>query len=472
MKAGPVRESFLQSALVDEPLARFDAWFAARGAAHRFQVRRIPFSELRQWRFEPGAGGLAHESGKFFQVRGLRVRTNHGPVREWDQPIIHQPEIGILGIATRVVDGVRRFLMQAKMEPGNVNTLQLSPTVQATRSNYTRVHGGKRPQYLDLFTDRTRSSILVDQLQPEQGARFLRKRNRNMIIDVEGEVEPHDDFHWLTLAQIHRLLRADNVVNMDARTVLACASVRADAAALPEGDPPTVTAAGRRLEGFAKDVLLSLSDDEPGLHSMDDLVSWLSEMKSRAELSAETIALDELRGWRRTDDEIRHESGRHFSVVAVAVEAGSREVVSWTQPLLRHYSHGLCGFLAQKLGGRLHFLARASVEPGNLDVADVGPTVAVAGSEDGSWESPRPPFLDRFLAAPPAAIRYSAVQSEEGGRFYHFQNRYMIVEVPPSEVVPLPDDYVWMTLAQLDELTRFGMVNIEARNLLACLGLT
>ena len=260
----------------------------------------------------------------------------------------------------------------------------------------------------------------MDQLQSEQGARFLRKRNRNMIIDVTGEVEPHDDFHWLTLGQIQRLLRADNIVNMDARTVLACASMCADAASLPTGDPEAVEVAGRRLEGFAKDVLLSLSSDEPGLHSMDGLLSWLSEMKSRAELSTETVPLDELRGWRRDGDEIRHESGKHFSVIAVSVEAGSREVVSWTQPLLRHFSIGLTGFLAKKIDGTLHFLARASVEPGNFDVADIGPTVAVAGAEDGRWDDPPPPFMDRFLTASTSAIRYSAVQSEEGGRFYHF----------------------------------------------------
>jgi len=69
------------------------------------------------------------------------------------------------------------------------------------------------------------------------------------------------------------------------------------------------------------------------------------------------------------------------------------------------------------------------------------------------------------------AIRYAAVQSEEGGRFHCFQNRYMVVELPASEAVAVPDDFVWMTLAQLHELTRFGMVNIEARNLLACLSL-
>ena len=32
--------------------------------------------------------------------------------------------------------------MRANVEPGNINKLQISPSVQATKSNY-RVHGGK-----------------------------------------------------------------------------------------------------------------------------------------------------------------------------------------------------------------------------------------------------------------------------------------------------------------------------------------
>ena len=55
---------------------------------------------------------------------------------------IHQPEIGILGILTRLTGGAREYLMQAKQEPGNVDGAQVSPTLQATFSNYTQAHGG------------------------------------------------------------------------------------------------------------------------------------------------------------------------------------------------------------------------------------------------------------------------------------------------------------------------------------------
>src|SRR5690348_11403666 len=110
----------------------FHHWFAERRKAGRFHIERIPFDKLRGWSFEPDTGNLVHSSGRFFSVEGLHVTTDDGPHKEWYQPIIKQPEVGILGILVKEFDGVLHFLMQAKMEPGNRNLLQLSPTVQAT----------------------------------------------------------------------------------------------------------------------------------------------------------------------------------------------------------------------------------------------------------------------------------------------------------------------------------------------------
>ena len=85
--------------------------------------------------------------------------------------------------------------MQAKIEPGNINVVQLSPTLQATKSNYTQVHQGNAPFYLDYFlSERKDVTVLLDQLQSEQGARFLKKRNRNMIVEINSEIELKDNF--------------------------------------------------------------------------------------------------------------------------------------------------------------------------------------------------------------------------------------------------------------------------------------
>ena len=162
-------------------------WLADRARAIRCSVTRVPFAELDAWSFDPDTGNIVHDSGRFFTVAGIRVDDDHG--LRASQPILNQPEIGILGLLTREFDGIRRYLVQAKMEPGNINTLQLAPTVQATRSNYMRVHGGRKTRFLEHFRGAGRGRPVVDVLQSEQGSWFLRKRNRNMVVEAAGDDE-------------------------------------------------------------------------------------------------------------------------------------------------------------------------------------------------------------------------------------------------------------------------------------------
>ncbi|MGP3949261.1 NDP-hexose 2,3-dehydratase family protein [Streptomyces sp. 7N604] len=412
-------------------------WLAQRARAHRFAVERIPFDQLDGWFFQETTGNLVHRSGRFFTVEGLHARVDGGQVREWRQPIIKQPEVGILGILAKEFDGVLHFLMQAKMEPGNRNLLQLSPTVQATRSNYTKVHRGADVKYIDHFTAPGCGRVLADVLQSEHGSWFFRKSNRNMLVETTDDVPLDPDFCWLTLGQIGELLRRDNVVNMDARTVLACAP-----AVYPESE---------------------------ALHSDTELLSWFTGERSRYEVRIERIPLAQVAGWQRNAWAIEHEDGRYFRVVAVEVEAGNREVSGWSQPLFEPVERGVAAFLTRRIDGVPHVLAHARVEGGFLDTVELGPTVQYApGNYAHLTGADRPPFLDWVLTAGPDRIRYEAVHSEEGGRFLHAESRYLVVDA--DDEVAVPPGYRWVTPGQLNSLARHGhYVNVQARTLLACL---
>jgi oxidase EvaA len=209
------------------PTKNFFEWLDDLNEKTVFHVKPIPLKDVKGWYFDAHRN-LRHDSGKFFSVEGIHVKTNVGNVKDWRQPIIRQPEVGILGFICQKREGILYFLAQAKIEPGNVNKIQISPTVQATKSNYSQVHGGNLPPYLEYFLDTTDKKIIVDQLQSEQGARFYKKRNRNMIIEVSEDVtiELLENFCWLTLGQIKRLLQNDNIVNMNTRTVLSCTQIR------------------------------------------------------------------------------------------------------------------------------------------------------------------------------------------------------------------------------------------------------
>lgn len=453
----------------------FMAWFESRRRANYFSVEQIPFTSLQEWSFDKKCRNLVHSSGKFFKVAGIRVETNFGKVKKWDQPIIIQPEVGILGLITKKVSGVRYFLMQVKMEPGNVNIVQLSPTVQATKSNYTQVHKGKLPPYLKFFLSRKRSRFLVDLLQTEHGGRFLRKRNRNMIVEIDEDIESYDDFCWLSSWQIRKLLTLDNFVNMDSRSVLSCAP-------FADGNlnkyyeslrhPEREKLFPYRVDNkFLNELLVSLSEQDRIHITMDGILSWFTGLKTRYELKTKEIPLENMSQWKRGEMEIRHISRDLFSVIAVLVRASSREVGSWTQPLLKSPSYGLVGFITQKIDQVLHFLVQAKVEPGNFDVIGMAPTVSCSNFESRAGGAGAPVFLDIFMNAPGGQIKYSAIQSEEGGRFFHFQNRCMIVQLDDSVELKIPDNYIWMTLGQMMALVKRGYFSIEARCLLTCIGL-
>lgn len=472
---------FLRSALTEE--SEFHStedvltWLAGRERATSLRVEPAPLDNLGEWSFQGPGGDLVHRSGKFFRVHGIRVSTNTGAVAQWDQPIIDQPEIGILGIVVQEIHGLLYFLMQAKAEPGNIQSVQLTTTVQATKSNYTQVHQGSRPKYVEYFLE-PGPAMLVDQLQFEQGSAFLRKRNRNMVVETHGGVPVEEDHIWVTLGQIKRLLTVPNLVSMDARTVLSCIPLieRGWRAGSPTGD--LVRGSGEKrsaekgLNGFQLAVLRSMAGWGPSWQDDDAVIGWLSTLKSRYQARVEPMGLGQMEGWSRGAFDISHDGGRYFHVMAVRVEANTREVVRWDQPLIRAAEKGLVAFIVKPIDGTLHVLVQGKVEPGNPDTVAIGPTVqCTMGSERMADRSTWPPFADTVLNAPAPAVHYQCTQSEEGGRFYHVENDYRIVEVAPDELTVVPDCYHWVTMRQLHELLRYGFVNVEARSLLACISL-
>lgn len=183
-------------------------------------VKKIYDYTGEDWHYDAQLGEIRNKNGSFFQIKGLQKTVDGKVVQE--QPIIIQNEIGYLGIIGKEFDGVLYFLMQAKIEPGNVNKIQISPTIQATKSNFMQVHGGKVPAYLEYFSNKKNYEIIVDQIQSEQSSRFLGKRNRNIIIVVDDDIKVLESHKWMTLGQIKQLMQYDNLVNMDTRTVISC----------------------------------------------------------------------------------------------------------------------------------------------------------------------------------------------------------------------------------------------------------
>jgi len=475
MNSKSIAVEFLKSALcLENSLMKTDdieEWLKTRKRAVRRRVEPILFSEMEQWGFDRKTAALCHKSGRFFSIDGVGIRTNWGNVAHWSQPIIRQPEIGILGIITKKFGGVLHFLMQAKIEPGNINSVQISPTLQATKSNYSRVHQGKTPSYFEYFAERRPGvRVLLDQLQSEQGARFLKKRNRNIIVEVEENIDVLEEFCWLTLGQLKYLLQYDNVVNMDTRTVIS---------GIPLGNQTehklaidaALTIVKAKGGNFYHGLLESVTDVQNGLHTVEDVISWITRLKSKYELHIRPIPLDMLDQWHVSDDSIHHERHKYFSVIPVHVEIGNREVESWSQPMVMSAQEGIIAFIIKKINGVYHFLVQAKLEAGNFDIIELAPTVqCLTGNYRKGHNEYEPEYLDYVLKAGQnsARVRYSTLQSEEGGRFFREQNRNLIVEAHADFDERLPENFIWMTLSQLQLFIKFNnYLNIQARSLIS-----
>ena len=470
MLSQSVSQKFLRSALTLENPRQDTSgvlgWLRQQNEATRVDVRHTRFDRLSQWMFDHSSGNLRHVSGSFFSIDGIRVTTNWGTVPGWEQPIINQPEIGFLGIIAREENGVLYFLMQAKIEPGNVNNVQLSPTLQATRSNYTQVHKGNKPLYLDYFLDE-RKVVLLDQLQSEQGARFLRKRNRNIIIQVTGDIPVYDNFVWLTLGQIIHLISYSNVVNMDTRTVISGISFGEYERQVVEF---YTSLSGNNSGRMGSRFLRSCLSSEGALHSLDDILSWLTQLKSFYDLRVEKKSLYELDSWHITEDEIAHTRRKYFRIIPVEVEISSREVKTWNQPLVEPTQEGICGFIVREINGLLHFLVQAKLECGNHDIIEMAPTVQCLTGNYKDADVMAPPFLDYFLDPGKGDRLIDTYQSEEGGRFYREQNRNIIILAGEDFPVGVPENFHWLTLNQLKTFLKFNnFLNIQARSLISAI---
>ena len=143
-------------------------WLNNQKKKQLLTVEKIDLSKLSKWVYSKKE--IYHKSKKFFKIAGVRIQSNFYNKKNWDQPIIVQNEIGILGIIKNV--NTNKYLLQAKVEPGNINKIQISPTVQATRSNYLRIHGGKTIPFLKYFKRKNRNFSL----QTEQAFRYYNKK--------------------------------------------------------------------------------------------------------------------------------------------------------------------------------------------------------------------------------------------------------------------------------------------------------
>ncbi len=401
-------------------------------------------------------GEILNRKRSFFYIKGIQEYEN-GEIKN-EQPIIVQPEIGYLGIICKEFDGVINFLMQAKVEPGNVNGIQISPTIQATKSNFTKEHGGNMPPYFEYFENATKYKIISDQIQSEQSSRFYRKRNRNIIIKVNEDIEVLPNYKWMTLGQIKKLMDIDNLVNMDTRTVLSHITF---------------------LDVFNtsdKKTILSIMEDEAWVNSLFsnnrrkeiiEIYNYINDYKMFNNQSRILVPLSHVSTWHVNNEGVFCKNESNFEVKFYDISITGREVQSWSQPLIKAKGEAVLGLIVCNYDGKKKHLVSVVSEIGIFDKLEIGPSIQVESIDINKKQDSIYKLFKEKLNKNEGIIK-NVILSEEGGRFFNEQNRNVIIEVKPGEIENLPEGYFWVDYSTLDSLLHINnCINIQLRNLLS-----
>ena len=333
--------------------------------------------------------------------------------------------------------------------------------MQATKSNYTKKHLGKEPNYLSYFLKSKNKNILFDSLQSEHSSRFYKKRNRNMIINVDEEIELKDNYKWMTLRQIKTLMRHNNLVNMCTRSVISLIQFN-----------------NSRFKSISnkeyKKIMEIISDRSIFLHSfsglddsknnIEDILRILKKYKSENFINTKFISLNNLKGWDSNSQFIEKKINSEFKIIGISSNIKTREVTKWDQPIIFQNSIGIFGLIGKIIKNKLHLIVKLMPEVGTFDVVELAPTVQYVNMPLKRKDK----YYDFIISSKNKKVLIDTFQSEEGGRFLNEQNRNIVVLANDEFDEELLPGYMWIDLYQLSFLNQFNnILNIQLRNLIA-----
>ena len=397
-------------------------------------INKIDLSKLQKWVFNKKK--IYHESKRFFRIVGIKINSNFYKKKIWYQPIIVQNEIGILGIIKNIK--TNKYLLQAKVEPGNVNKIQISPTVQATKSNYSRIHRGKTIPYLEYFLKRNRNFSI----QTEQAFRYFNKKNSNVVSYVSKKIDISKKFRWFSKIEINNLLKKKNLINMDTLSVFSS--------------------------------FINKKKIDFPLNNKKDILKWKNSLNQRFFLKNKIISLKLIRDWKFTKKKIYHRTNEYFSIIGIKVKTNEREINSWHQPIIQGSKMAFAGYLIKKFNNTNHFLCRYILKPGSKEstyTCSVNTSKLRNYKKNKNLTDFQKKLISNYFVNSKVETLYDNILSDEGGRFYHSQIRYMACKLNKKEIIKLPENYIWLSHNQVVDFIKEQKIDIEARLLFGILNL-
>jgi len=314
-----------------------------------------------------------------------------------------------------------------------VNNVQLSPTVQATRSNYLRKHGGKKTNYLEFFTKKRSGTTVLNKTKlSEQGTRYFEKFNKNILIDIKKKkLNKYSNYIWVNKQNLIQAVKKKNFLNMDTISV------------------------------FSNSIKRNRIDNPK--NNIKKILKKLIYFKRKNKISKKKIFFKDLKNWVLSKNKIFDSKKLFFSILALKINTNSREVKKWHQPIISDHSMSFNGFFLKKINNTNHYLLQMVQEQG-FNLPKFTSTVCIKNFSKKNIYSKN--YISRFNDK--KNFKMDIINSDEGGRFYRNEIRNVICEIKINQKFNLKSNYIWASHNQIIDLIRRNLLSIEARNLFAC----
>ena len=406
-------------------------WISDQKKIGKIYIKKKKQDNLKNWVVSDKE--IYHKTRKFFQIIGIRVLSNFNK-KTWDQPIMVQNENGILGIIRRKFNNDYKYLLQAKLEPGNINHLQLSPTVQATESNYKRVHGGKKTRFLEFFL---KKNFIIKSKQSEQGLRYLNKFNTNYLVEIKKKLKLPKNFKWFSKRELNYLIKQKNLINMDTISVFSCA--------------------------------IKKNKNEKLINNNEKIRKWFHQQNKKFKITYKRINIKDIKDWKIKNNIFSNFKKRHFSIIGLNIKSNCREVKEWDQPIIAGKKLGFAGFITKNHNGTIHYLCRFILKPG-LKGGKISCSANFSDIKDFKNNLNIPSYEKKIIKYffKKNKYVYNNTHSDEGGRFYQTQIKRVVVNVDNKLSKKLNTKFIWISHNQFLSLIQQRMVDIEARLLFTC----
>ncbi len=204
--------------------------------------------------------------------------------------------------------------------------------------------------------------------------------------------------------------------------------------------------------------------DKP-LNNLNKINIWLKKLNNKFYLRVKKINISKLKYWNTSPMKINHKTKNFFSIIGIKVKTNKREINEWSQPIIQGMNLAFAGFITKKFNNTEHYLCRYILKPGarsNTFSCTINTSKIKNFTKNKQLSNFQKEIFTKYFLTRKKKL-YDNILSDEGGRFYQSQIRYVAYNLKKNDNIELPFNYVWLSYNQMIDLINKRKIDIEAR---------